>query len=279
MIELSLQGLPFRVCGNGCTDRRQPRPGFVTELETALLDGGHLPMAHPTGQAGALSCHACASRVWQPGPDIGEVRGTLPFPGLPADRRHRARPDPHLQRLRTDAAAALRRRPRGPLRGAHRRASRPRASAPPSASPQRTLSTRSTAWRGRLEPLLRRMPERHQRRDPGVRRQAEHRLHLLRIEAEHRRRPEPHALRNQQQVSERDVALACAPGLAVRLALGAEGAEEVGLGPGGLVGRQRGREGLFHGVERIDRVGVEHQEDRRGTHLGLTVGRGLQPAS
>jgi hypothetical protein len=84
MIELSLQGLPFRVCGTGCTDRRQPRPGFVTELETALLDGGHLPMAHPTAHAGTLSCYACANRVWQPGPDLGEVRGTLPVPGLPA---------------------------------------------------------------------------------------------------------------------------------------------------------------------------------------------------
>ena len=84
MIELSLQGLPFRVCGTGCTDRRQPRPGFVTELETALLDGGHLPMAHPAGQSGALSCHACASRVWRQGPDMGEVHGTLPFPGLPS---------------------------------------------------------------------------------------------------------------------------------------------------------------------------------------------------
>ena len=84
MIELSLQGLPFRVCGTGCTDRRQPRPGFVTELEAALLDGGHLPMAHPAGPSGALSCHACASRVWRQGPDMGEVHGTLPFPGLPS---------------------------------------------------------------------------------------------------------------------------------------------------------------------------------------------------
>jgi hypothetical protein len=84
MIELSLQGLPFRVCGNGCTDRRQPRPGFAAELETALLDSGNLPMAHPTGQADALSCYACASRVWKAGPEMGEVHGTLPFPGLPS---------------------------------------------------------------------------------------------------------------------------------------------------------------------------------------------------
>jgi hypothetical protein len=83
-IELSLKSLPFLVCDNGCNDRRQPRQGFVTELETALLDGGHLPMAHATTQTGALSCHACANRVWQPGETIGEVRGTLPLPGLPA---------------------------------------------------------------------------------------------------------------------------------------------------------------------------------------------------
>ncbi len=83
-IELSLQGLPFLVCGNGCTDRRQPRPGFAGELERALLDGGHLPMAHPTVPGGALSCYACASRVWRPGPDSGEVHGTLRLPSVPA---------------------------------------------------------------------------------------------------------------------------------------------------------------------------------------------------
>jgi len=83
-IELSLQGLPFRVCGNGCTDRRHPRVGFVAELQTALLEGGHLPMAHPTGQPGALSCYACANRVWKPDAGRGEVTGTLPLPGLPA---------------------------------------------------------------------------------------------------------------------------------------------------------------------------------------------------
>ncbi len=83
-IELSLQGLPFKVCGNGCTDRRQPRAGFVAELEAALLEGGHIPMAHPTTTAGTLSCYACANRVWQPDAGIGEVHGTLPFPGLPA---------------------------------------------------------------------------------------------------------------------------------------------------------------------------------------------------
>jgi len=83
-VELTLQGLPFRVCGNGCTDRRQVRAGFVAELEAALLDGGHLPMAHATNQAGALSCYACANRVWQPEAGSGEVHGTLPFPGLPA---------------------------------------------------------------------------------------------------------------------------------------------------------------------------------------------------
>lgn len=85
-VELSLEGLPFRVCGNGCTDRRQPRAGFVAELQAALLDGGHIPMAHPAGQAGALSCYACANRVWQPDTGTGEVHGTLPFPGLPAIR-------------------------------------------------------------------------------------------------------------------------------------------------------------------------------------------------
>jgi ribosomal protein S27E len=41
-------------------------------------------MAHPSGQASALSCYACANRVWQPDTGIGEVHGTLPFPGLPA---------------------------------------------------------------------------------------------------------------------------------------------------------------------------------------------------
>ena len=83
-IELSLEGLPFRVCGSGCTDRRQPRPGFLAELERTLLDGGHVPMAQPTPQSDALSCYACANRVWKPGPDVGEVHGTLPFPGLPS---------------------------------------------------------------------------------------------------------------------------------------------------------------------------------------------------
>lgn len=83
-VELTLQGLPFRVCGAGCTDRRQPRPGFVKELEHALLDGGHLPQAQPTAQPDALSCYACANRVWQEGPNVGDVHGTLPFTGLPA---------------------------------------------------------------------------------------------------------------------------------------------------------------------------------------------------
>jgi len=41
-------------------------------------------MAHPTAQPGTLSCYACASRVWHSGPEFGEVRGTLPFSGLPA---------------------------------------------------------------------------------------------------------------------------------------------------------------------------------------------------
>jgi hypothetical protein len=84
VVELSVQGLPFLACGSGCTDRRQPRPGFPEELERTLLDGGHLPMAHQTAPGGALSCYACANRVWRPGPDTGDVHGTLPLPGLPA---------------------------------------------------------------------------------------------------------------------------------------------------------------------------------------------------
>jgi hypothetical protein len=83
-IELTLQGLPFRVCGGGCTDRRQPRPGFVAELEHSLLDGNHLPFAQQTPQPDTLSCYACANRVWKSGPSVGEVTGTLPFPGLPS---------------------------------------------------------------------------------------------------------------------------------------------------------------------------------------------------
>jgi len=83
-VELSLQGLPFRVCGAGCTDRRQPRPGFIAELEQALLNGGHLPLALATPQTNALSCYACANRVWKDGPAVGEVQGTLPFAGLPS---------------------------------------------------------------------------------------------------------------------------------------------------------------------------------------------------
>ncbi len=83
-VELTLQGLPFRVCGAGCTDRRQPRPGFIAELELALLHGGHLPFAQVTSQADTLSCYACANRVWQSGPEFGDVQGALPFPGLPS---------------------------------------------------------------------------------------------------------------------------------------------------------------------------------------------------
>lgn len=83
-IELSLEGLPFRTCGNGCADRRQPQPGFLAALRTALLDGPHVPMAQPTVQGDALSCYACANRVWGPGPDVGEVHGTLPVPGVSA---------------------------------------------------------------------------------------------------------------------------------------------------------------------------------------------------
>jgi hypothetical protein len=83
-VELSLQGLPFRACDNGCADRRQPRPGFVAELQHSLLEGGHLPMAQPATQGGALSCYACANRVWAPGPEVGDATGTLSFPGLPS---------------------------------------------------------------------------------------------------------------------------------------------------------------------------------------------------
>lgn len=43
-------------------------------------------MAHPTSPPGALSCYACANRVWHPEAGAGEVHGTLPFPGLPAVR-------------------------------------------------------------------------------------------------------------------------------------------------------------------------------------------------
>ncbi len=82
-IELTLEGLPFRVCRDGCLDRRLPRPGFVEELQSGLLDGGHVPTAVRTAQSDGLSCYACANRVWRPGPDSGEVRGALPFPGLP----------------------------------------------------------------------------------------------------------------------------------------------------------------------------------------------------
>lgn len=117
-VELSLQGVPFRVCGNGCTDRRQPRPGFAAELEQALLDGGQVPMAHPTASVGALSCYSCANRVWQPGPDTAEVHGIIRLPGLPAIEAavrgpirtcngcHKQQLIPSAS-LRTDMAAAL----------------------------------------------------------------------------------------------------------------------------------------------------------------------------
>ena len=82
-VELMLEGLPFRVCQGGCRDRRLARPGFAEELEQVLLDGGHLPVAQGAPGSGALSCYACANRVWRPGPATGEVRGVLPFPGLP----------------------------------------------------------------------------------------------------------------------------------------------------------------------------------------------------
>lgn len=41
-------------------------------------------MAQATAQADALSCYACANRVWGAGPDVGDVKGTLRLPGLPA---------------------------------------------------------------------------------------------------------------------------------------------------------------------------------------------------
>ena len=82
-VELTLEGLPFRVCRDGCADRRLPRQGFGTELEATLLDGGQVPTAIAAGQADGLSCYACANRVWRAGPETGEVRGALPFPGLP----------------------------------------------------------------------------------------------------------------------------------------------------------------------------------------------------
>lgn len=83
-VELTLEGLPFRVCRDGCADRRLPRPGFVEELESALLDGGHVPTALATLQSDSLCCYACANRVWRAGPPVGEVHGTLPFAGLPS---------------------------------------------------------------------------------------------------------------------------------------------------------------------------------------------------
>jgi len=83
-IELTLHGLPFRACDAGCNDRRQVRPGFLAELEDALLNSGAIPVAQPGTQGPALTCCHCASRSWRADPTVGDVQGTLQLPGLPA---------------------------------------------------------------------------------------------------------------------------------------------------------------------------------------------------
>ena len=83
-VELTLHGLPFRACGAGCTDRRQARPGFLSELQQALLEGGAVPVAQANAQGSTLTCYHCASRSWRSGSSVGEVQGTLEFPGLPS---------------------------------------------------------------------------------------------------------------------------------------------------------------------------------------------------
>src|SRR6188472_1849156 len=49
------------------------------------------------------------------------------------------------------------------------------------------------------------------RRDSNVRGKSEQRLHLLRLEAKHRRRGESHRFSEQQEVAQRDVRLLVAP--------------------------------------------------------------------
>lgn len=83
-VELTLHRLPFRACGGDCTDRRQARPGFHSELERALLESGAVPAAQPGTQGSALTCYHCASRSWRTGSTVGDVHGTLEFPGLPS---------------------------------------------------------------------------------------------------------------------------------------------------------------------------------------------------
>jgi hypothetical protein len=83
-VELTLHALPFRACGAGCTDRRQARAGFLPELEAVLLGSGAVPVAQMSTQGSALTCYHCASRSWRSGSTVGDVHGTLEFPGLPS---------------------------------------------------------------------------------------------------------------------------------------------------------------------------------------------------
>lgn len=49
-----------------------------------LLDSGAVPTAQPGTQGSALACYHCASRSWRTEATVGEVQGTLVFPGLPS---------------------------------------------------------------------------------------------------------------------------------------------------------------------------------------------------
>ena len=81
-VQLTLHGLPFAACANGCRDRRLPQPGFLQRLEAALVDGGQLPIARTQTPSGSISCHRCSSRSWRPGTSRGEVRGLVTLQGV-----------------------------------------------------------------------------------------------------------------------------------------------------------------------------------------------------
>jgi hypothetical protein len=81
-VQLTLHGLPFAACANGCRDRRLPQPGFLQQLEAALADGGQLPIARTQASGGSVSCHRCSSRYWRAGSGRAEVRGLVSLPGV-----------------------------------------------------------------------------------------------------------------------------------------------------------------------------------------------------
>jgi hypothetical protein len=81
-VQLTLHGLPFAACANGCRDRRLPQPDFLPRLQAALVDGGQLPIARTQTPSGSISCHRCSSRSWRAGTARAEVRGLVTLQGV-----------------------------------------------------------------------------------------------------------------------------------------------------------------------------------------------------